>query len=328
MDPTPGNTVIREFEYRISEYLDSKYALAVCNATTGIMGVFFALGLSNAEVITTPLSWAGAFSGPMMLNCRFRFCDVEPEGLTINPDLIEALITPKTKAVFSADFLGYPAQLDKVKDICLKHNLLLIHDAASSFGSKHKGFYSGHFADVSVLSFGEKKIFSIGGGGCILTDNNSIYEKLVKRLTHPERQSLEVFGYNPFSLNTSMNPWAAKYGLETFNEQVLKIEKRKQEIIRSFKEIGMANKTDKSDPNYYKILVSPELQSRFEKGTLLNNLPFMRLVYNEPYYKYNKMKNYCPIAERAMCNYKTIDFTQFCNKALINNTTNVRKSVI
>lgn len=317
MNPIPGNSVIREFEYRISEYFDSKYVLAVCNATTGIMGVFFALGLSNAEVITTPLSWVGAFSGPMMLNCRFKFCDVEPESLTINPDLIEALITPETKAVFSADFLGYPAQLDKVKDICLKHDLLLIHDAASSFGSKYKGFYSGHFADVSVLSFGEKKIFNIGGGGCILTDNNSIYENLVKRLTHPERQSIEMCGYYPFSLNTSLNPWAAKYGLEAFDDQIHKIEKRKQEIILSLKELDIVSKTENFVPNYYKILVSPEFQSRFETGTSLNNLPFMRLVYNEPsYYKYNKMKNCCPIAESALCNYKTIDFTEFSNRVI------------
>ena len=154
MNPIHGNSVTREFEYRISEYFDSKHALSVCNATTGIMGVFHALGLSNSEIITTPLTWAGAFSGPLMINCKLKFCDVESESLTINPDIIEALISPDTKAVFSADLLGYPAQLDKVKEICLKHNLLLIHDAASSFGSTYKGFYSGHFADATILSFG------------------------------------------------------------------------------------------------------------------------------------------------------------------------------
>jgi dTDP-4-amino-4,6-dideoxygalactose transaminase len=311
MNQIPGNSVIREFEYRISEYFDSNYALAVCNATMGILGVFYALGLSNSEIITTPLTWAGVYSGPIMLNCKIKFCDVEPESLTIDPHLIEALITPDTKAVFSADFLGYPAQLDKIREICLKHNLLLIHDAASSFGSRYKGFYSGHFADVTILSFGEKKPFSTASGGCLLTDNGSIYKKLIKTLTHPERQSLETNGCNSLSLNTKINLLAAKYGLESFDDQINEIHKRREIIISLLNQIGVSFEADYGEPNYFRILVSPENRFKFGNIISFNNLPFGCLVFNEPeFLKYDSTKYLCPISEKAIQEIKTIEFSE------------------
>jgi dTDP-4-amino-4,6-dideoxygalactose transaminase len=309
MNHIPGNSVVREFEYKISQYLDCKYALSVCNATTGILGVFYALGLRNCEIITTPLTWSGAFSGPIMLNCSFRFCDVEPQTLTINPDLIEALITPKTKAIFSSDFLGYPAKLDRIKEICDKHGLLLVHDAASSFGSFYKGYYSGHFADATIISFGEKKIFNIGEGGCILTRKSSIYRKLIKFLTHPERQSLEKGEIYPFPLNTKLNPLSAKFGLDSFDEQSGQMTNKTQ-IVRSWLDsLEIGKMPANSKPNYFRIIFSPEEQSKLPKEIFLNDLPFGNLVFNEKgYLTFDRKKHYCPVAEKAVNEFKISHF--------------------
>jgi len=303
----PGNSVVREFEYKVANYCEAKYCLSVCNATIGIFGVFNALGLSNAEIITTPLTWPGAFSGLQMLNCKLKFCDVEPENLTINPDLIEELISSNTKAVFSADFLGYPARLDRIKEICAKHNLLLIHDAASSFGSRYKGLQSGYFADVTVLSFGAKKIFSIGEGGCILTNHAEIYCKLVQFMMHPERQNVETFQNNPFTLNTNINPLAAKFALENFDQNVKNI-KLKQENAANWLNHNTVNETRPFDePNYYKIVVALTNLVENASGFLINDLPFKNLVYNEPnFYTCNKIVYNCPLAENAINQYKII----------------------
>lgn len=308
MNDFPGISIVREFEYKIANYCCSKYCLSVSNATIGILGVFYALGLSNSEIITTPLTWAGALSGLKLLNCKFKFCDVEPDYLTINPDRIESLISPETKAVFSADFLGYPARLDKIKEICSKYNLLLIHDAASSFGSRFKGFYSGHFADVTILSFGAKKLFSIGEGGCVMTDNDRICKQLTKLLMHPNRQNTESLECNTFALNTNINPFAAQYGLKIFDDTEKELQLRRKKISSWIIQRRLNTKFKDCKPNYYKILVSPEDAINLWEGISIENLPFKNLIYKEPGYSEfrNAINYYCPIAEYAINYYKIL----------------------
>lgn len=308
MSINPGNTTIREFEYKLSDYYKTKYVLSVCNATIGILGVFYALGLNDCEIITTPLTWSGALSGPKMLNCSFRFCDVEPETLTINPDLLESKITKKTKAVFTADFLGYPAKLDKIKKICQKHNLLLIHDAASSFGSSYKGHFPGYFADVTITSFGQKKIFSIGEGGCIITRQKKHYEKLANLIMHPERQTKEFGFINPFALNTSINPFAAKLGIETMDKRIIEIENRRKKIEIRLQEMGLNNLDMEFKPNYYKILISSQIPNLNIIKSSLKPLPFKDVIYNEwGAKKTSSTGDLCPNAEMAIEKYEILD---------------------
>jgi len=304
----PGNSVIREFEYKIANYCDTKYCLSVCNATMGILGVFYALGLSDAEIIASPLTWAGAFSGLKMLNCKIKFCDIDTENLTINPGLIEPLISSKTKAVFSADFLGYPARLDRIREICDKHNLLLIHDAASSFGTRYRGQYSGHFADVTVLSFGAKKIFSIGEGGCILTNNAILYKRLTKFMMHPFRQNVETFQNNLFALNTNVNPMAAKFAIEGFDEKVNDIKLKQEKVAKWLKQNSMNEAFSLDEPNYYRIVIIPANLAEGASDFAIDDLPFKNLIYNEPnfYAHKNKTVYSCPLAENAINQYKII----------------------
>lgn len=309
----PGNSIIREFEYKMADYCGSKHCLSVCNATIGILGVFYALGLSNAEIITTPLTWSGAFSGLQMLNCKIRFCDIEPENLSLNPDLIEPLITPNTKAVFSADFLGYPARLDRIKEICTKYNLLLIHDAASSFGTRYNGLYSGHYADVSVLSFGHNKIYNIGEGGCILSDSDEIYEMLNVVLKHPKRQASESEIWNPFALNTNINPLAAKYAVENFALKTGEIrckQKKTTDWLCQNSAIGL-NKID--EPNYYKIIAPDDLLDTLNGKFIISDLPFKSLIYNEIMFKSSNLSEIpdCPVADEKIKQKKILSVTKW-----------------
>jgi len=308
MAKVPENSIVREFEYKIAEYCGSKHCLSVSNATIGILGVFYALGLSNAEVITTPLTWCGAFSGLQILNCKFKFCDIEPENLTINPDLIESLITPNTKAVFSADFLGYPARLDRIKEICTKHNLLLIHDAASSFGSRYNDLYSGFYADVTILSFGAKKIFSLGEGGCILMESDEKFEQITKKLMHPLRQKVECCDYNPFALNSNINPFAAKYAIDNLDLKMKEIEaNRKKNIIWLKNNLAIESRPIDA-PNFYRIVVPIKYLIEVECNYSIEDFPFDNLIYNEPGYgsSFNGENYSCPLAESAINQYKII----------------------
>lgn len=272
----PGASVIREFERLLAIHCQKDYVISTCNASVGILGAFWSMGLSNKEIIVTSLTWPGALAGLLALNCKLKFCPVEPEFLTIDTDEISKLINSETKAVFSADFLGNPCQLDKVKKVCEEYDLLLIHDAASSFGSYFKGYQSGYYADISIYSFGSKKLFSLGEGGAIVTHNEQIYEQLLYGVTHPDRQQVEYDICNPFSLNISMNVLAAEYGLKTYDKQIKFIKERAEKITGYLYEISQLSGYENRQPNYYKVLIRPyeilKLPSNSEE--FLSELPF------------------------------------------------------
>jgi dTDP-4-amino-4,6-dideoxygalactose transaminase len=244
---------VRQFEANLSKHFENDNVLTVCNATTGIMGVFYALGLSNSEVITTPLTWQGALSGLKMLHCKIQYAKIEEPSLTLAPESIVPLITPHTKAVFTADFLGYPCRLDEIQKICKEHNLLLIHDAASSIGSNYKGSYSGKFADVSIYSFGRCKPFTTNEGGCIVTHSNEIFEKILLHLAHPERQSIQANSINYDALNSNLNAFAVEYGLAQFHHQMAKINLHKNAVATELKKIMKQHiYFQNAQPNFYK----------------------------------------------------------------------------
>jgi dTDP-4-amino-4,6-dideoxygalactose transaminase len=307
----PGNITIKEFENVISNYCESEFSIAVCNATIGILGVFYALGLSHKEIITTPLTWPGALSGLFTLNCKLKFCDVEPNTLTIDPEKLESLITPTVAAVFTADFLGYPALLDQIKNICTKHNILLIHDGSSSFGSRYMGKHSGYFADVTILSFGSKKLFTTGEGGCIISNRNDIYERLVLFLTHPGLQNIYGNCINPFALNTRINPLAAEYGLKTFKYQIKKNCYWQMKVRKWLDKNGANNLSKELQPNYYKILVDNQIKKILsgKNNIKYRRIPFNQVIYKEPLFikLFGNHRSKCTIAEDALLNYNTLN---------------------
>ena len=292
-----GNSVIKEWEYKIAEHCKQDYCIATCNASQGIFGAFMALGLSGKEIITTPMTWSGALSGLLMLGCDIKFCDVEANYLSMDPEKLQNAITPETRAVFTADFLGYPCRLDDIKKICQENNIYLIHDAATSYGSYYKGHQSGYFADVSIYSFGTKKLFSIGEGGAIVTKDGSIYKKLIETIGHPERQQIE-FGevLNPFSINMSMNVLGAEFGLKNFDKEIKKIKNRAKSINKKLNLLGVNQTSIDFMPNFYKILIDLNCIGQIEKvyENYLRDLPF------KPIYKQAGFENHnFPILENT-----------------------------
>ncbi len=310
MTPIPGNSIVREFEQTIAGHCRSRHVLSVSNATTGIFGVFYALQLSGAEVITTPLTWPGAISGLVALKCKIRFCDVEPDTLTIDPHKLQSLVSRRTKAVLSADFLGYPAKLDRLKDICDRHKIWLIHDGSSSFGSLYQNRYSGHFADATVMSFGSKKLFTTGEGGCIVTNKVKLYERFVHFLSHPERQDIETGVVNPFAFNARINPLAASYGLDTFQEQLEKIRQRQGRIEEWLVSKGLTTPNRMIKPNYFRVMVTPKQRDSLPEAQRAQtaDLPFRSLIYQEPaFLEFSRWKGQrCNFAEWVIHNYGTL----------------------
>ena len=168
--------------------------------------------MNGCDILTSPVTWGGSLS-PFLLNSnRLRFSATNSDSLNLSAIDLPNALTSKTKAVLSVDFGGTPADSKAIKKFCTFHNLLYISDSAQSFGAVRENRQAGFHADAVVLSFSPQKLITTVEGGCVLTDSDMIYEKLLWYSQHPSRQKavLGISKYNEYApLNGRMHPLSA-----------------------------------------------------------------------------------------------------------------------
>ena len=146
---TCGPKVV-ELERALAEYTGAGYAVAVSNGTAALHCACMAAGIGPGdEVITTPLTFAASANCALYCGARPVFADVDLKTYNIDPTSIESHITEKTKAVAAVDFTGQAVKMKEIREICDKHGLILIEDAAHSIGTKYKGKPVGSLADMT-----------------------------------------------------------------------------------------------------------------------------------------------------------------------------------
>jgi len=166
---------LEEFERKIAKYIGVKYAVGVNSGTSALHLIIRALGIkAGDEVITTPFSFIASANCILFEKAKPVFVDIQPHSLNINPELIEAKITAKTRAILAVDAFGYPADWDKLSKIAKKHKLFLIEDSAEALGSEYKNKKCGSFGDAAVFGFYPNKQITTGEGGAVVTNNKKI----------------------------------------------------------------------------------------------------------------------------------------------------------
>lgn len=181
---TQGSKV-EEFEKLLAKYCKAKYALAVSSGTAALHLAYLAAGIKPGdEVVTTPLTFAATSNCLVHCGGKPVFSDVEEDTLNINPELVEGLISHKTRAISVVDFAGHPCNLDEIKKTARKHSLLVIEDASHALGAEYKRRRVGALADLTVFSFHPVKLITSGEGGAVLTDRKDFYEKMKTLRNH------------------------------------------------------------------------------------------------------------------------------------------------
>lgn len=176
---------IAEAEEKLCRITGAKHAVLIANGTAALHAACFAAGVGPGdEVITTPLTFAASANCALYCGARPVFADINPDTYNIDPDCVERLITDKTKAVVAVDFTGQAVELDRLRDICHRHGLILIEDAAHALGTKYDGKPVGSIADMTEFSFHPVKTCTAGEGGAVTTDDDALYEKLALFRTH------------------------------------------------------------------------------------------------------------------------------------------------
>ena len=163
---------VKAFEAKLSEYCGGRPVRAFNSGTCTMEIALRIAGIGPGhEVITTPLSWVATSNVILEVGARPVFVDIDPVTRNIDLNLIEAAITPATRAILPVDLAGLPVDRDRLHAIAKKHKLRVVEDAAQSFGSTWKGKRIGAFGDFVSFSFHpNKNVTSIEGGCLVLND--------------------------------------------------------------------------------------------------------------------------------------------------------------
>ncbi len=174
---TNNGELLLSLEQQLKNHLSAKNLLVCTNGTVVLQMALKALNITG-EVITTPFSYVATTTAILWEQCSPVFVDVNPIDFCIDATKIEAAITGKTQAILATHVYGYPCDIEAIEKIALKHNLKVIYDAAHAFGVNYKGKSVFNYGDISTCSFHATKIFHMGEGGCITTNNDELNEQL------------------------------------------------------------------------------------------------------------------------------------------------------
>jgi len=166
---------VRQFEQAFAAFQGAKYGITCCNGTIAIDLAIKALGLGAGDEILVPCyTFIATASAVVTAGCVPRFVDVEPHTFNLDLDAAEAAITPRTRALIVVHFAGLPIDLDRARDLCNRHNLVLIEDAAHAWGSQWRGRGISTLGRLGTFSFQMSKNLTCGEGGIILTDDEEL----------------------------------------------------------------------------------------------------------------------------------------------------------
>jgi perosamine synthetase len=169
---------IDRFEAEFADFCESRYAICVSNGTVAIQLALTAHGIGkDDEVIMPNLSFIATANAVLHTGATPIFADIDPLHWCIDPKSIEALITPKTKAIMPVHLYGHPAEMDKITEIANKHGLWVIEDAAEAHGATVLGKKVGSWGHCATFSFYGNKNLTTGEGGMITTDDEDFYNK-------------------------------------------------------------------------------------------------------------------------------------------------------
>jgi len=196
-----SGSYIKKFEENFAKYIGVSYATTTTNGTTALHLALTSLGIGvGDEVIIPNLTIISCAVAVLYTGAIPVFVDVQAGSGGLDPLLLEASITKKTKAIMVVHLYGHPADMDSIMAIAKKHNLLVIEDAAEAHGALYKGKKVGSIGDVGCFSFYANKIITTGEGGMVVTNNKELYEKanLLKNLAHSPHQRFvhEEVGFN------------------------------------------------------------------------------------------------------------------------------------
>lgn len=189
---------VEEFEEKLATYVGVKYAVGCSSGTDALQLIYMAHGIGRGDAVFCPdMTFVASVEPAFMLGVEPVFCDIDKDTYNISPDSLERQIKAviakgalKPKAVVAVDFIGNPADYDRLREITDKYELLLIEDAAQGTGASYKGRKCGSLGDIGATSFfPSKPLGCYGDGGAVFTDSEEMRDLLKSLRVHGKGSS-------------------------------------------------------------------------------------------------------------------------------------------
>lgn len=270
--------VVEQFEQEIEKVVGAP-CVVVSSGTAALHCAYAAIGVEPGdEIITPPITFIATQATAALMGAKIVFADIQLDTGNIDPEAVEAAITPRTKAIVAVDYAGHPADLDELRAIADKYGVYLIEDAAHAIGSSYKNRPVGSIADLTTFSFFPTKNLTTAEGGAV----SSVHPELLQKARRFSRQGLirnkEEFvittegdwhqEVHNFGLNYRLPDVLCALGisqldrLPDFKTQRSKIFDEYNSYLKEIEEIATPGKRDYVSPMWhlYHIHVAPEFR--------------------------------------------------------------------
>jgi perosamine synthetase len=294
------------FEAEFPEYLGSRFGIATCNGTASLHLALAALGIGPGdEVIVPTLTYVASVNAITYTGATPVFVDSEPEYWNLDPQLIERLITDRTKAIEVVHLYGHPVDMDPVMALAQEHGLAVIEDAAEAHGAQYRGRKVGSFGDVASFSFFGNKVVTTGEGGMVVTDDEGL-ANVCRHLRGQGVSPTRTYWHDVIGYNYRMTNIAAAIGVAQL-ERIDDVIARKRRIAAMYRDrleqvsgVTFQREAEWADAVWWmvSILVDPSVRDDlmfFLRQNGVESRPFFYPAHVLPMYQ-NGMSY--PVAER------------------------------
>lgn len=313
-----------EFEHAMAAYVGTAEAVAVNSGTSGLHLCLAAEGIGPGdEVITTPFSFVASANCALYQGAIPVFADVDPLCMNLDPSKVEALITPRTRAIVTVDVFGQPSPVETLREIAERHGLTLIQDACEAIGAERLGRRVGTQARAAVFAFYPNKQMTTGEGGMVVTDDRNL-ARVIRSLSNQGRDDCGTWmNHVRLGYNYRLDEMSAALGLSQLSrlEEILALRARvagwyteRLVGVEGIRTPFVAPETTRLSWFIYVV----RLNERLDRDSLMGSLerdgvptrPYFVPIHLQPLYRerFGYGPGDFPVAERAACSTLALPF--------------------
>lgn len=226
-----ANMYNERFETAFAAYVGRRHAISLPSCTSGLHLALAALGIGPGDEVVVPdITWIASAAPISYVGATPVFADVDPASWCLTADALEAVITPRTRAVIVVDLYGNMPAFDPILELAAARGIAVIEDAAEAVGSEYRGGKAGSFGHASVFSFHGSKTLTTGEGGMLLTDDTAFFDRCLFLRDHGRVPGDRMFRNAEVAFKYKMSSMQAALGLAQ-TERVDELVARKREIF-------------------------------------------------------------------------------------------------
>jgi dTDP-4-amino-4,6-dideoxygalactose transaminase len=202
------------FEALLADAVGARHCAAVSSGTAGLHLSMFLAGVGPGdEVITSPYSFVASANCAIYMGATPVFADIDPDTLNLDPEAVEAAVTPRTKAIVAVDIFGYPCELDPLLGICERNGLAFVEDACEALGALYKGRALGSHGHPATFAFYPNKQMTTGEGGAVTTGSESEHALLVSLRNQGRLETSSWLQHGRLGFNYRLDDVSAALGI-------------------------------------------------------------------------------------------------------------------